>query len=128
MFLATCPFCKADWARRGERCQNCDAAIDSGWSFCEICGVETARSRRLKRAKMLSHLAKMKKAHSELPSPSPPPCPKSPDLFGGELNLEELDSIESTLSSINQSSERTPATDTTTISVNTIDVDADSSG
>lgn len=80
---------------------------------------------------MLSHREKMQKvAHLELLSPPlpPPPCPKSLDLFGPDLNLEELDSIESTLNSFDQQSERTPATDTTTASDNTIDVVADSSG
>jgi hypothetical protein len=59
---------------------------------------------------MLSHRAKVQKvAHSQLPSP----CPKSPDLFGPDPDMEELDSIESTLNTCDQQSEKTPATEST---------------
>lgn len=69
-----------------ERYLECEGLLGPQWNYCELCGSQTRRFKRIQRAKKLSLCAKRHK----LTEPQNAERPKSPDIFG-EFDITHSD-------------------------------------
>lgn len=87
-----------------ERCFECESILGPKYNYCELCGSETRRFKRIQRAKNLSLCAKRCKPAEADNSDRP----KSPDIVEEfDINESDISLIEETMMSANSGTEET---------------------